>query len=153
MLGSQEADPLAAVAPPVCSPTSSVVMTQNFQTLVDNNIEPIPQMPLSGSDGLDIENGQHFDPLGTPERNHPQLDIQSFAALNPLVPTFTQLNGSPVPVNKLPIATVPLPPQQRGQYDLFLISPGQSHLNQQGHDPFDDIVCRGQNGEQDGNGL
>ena len=161
---SQEAaakqfDPLAALAPPLCPPTSSVAMAQNFQSLVDNdNIAPIPmivttqKMPPSDVENTieakGNENGQHFDPLGTPEKSQSQLNIQTLV-LNPMipsVPTLTHLNGSPamatVPVYTLPIPTIQLPPQhQQGQ-------PKQAE-----HDPFDDIICRGQNGEQNGNGY
>ena len=153
-------DGLADVTPPLGPPPSSVVMTQNFQSLVDeNNIAPIPMivtthMPTSeGELAVEVningdENGQHFDPLGTPEKNHPQLNIQSFS-LNPMVPSvpiLTHLNGSPamaaVPVYTLPISTIQLTSQHQ-----------QDQSEQQEHDPFDDIVCRGQNGEQNGNGY
>eukprot|EP00985_Skeletonema_marinoi_P019252 scaffold10974_cov154-Skeletonema_marinoi.AAC.1 len=162
---SQEAaakqfDPLAALAPPLCPPTSSVAMAQNFQSLVgvDDNVAPIPmivttqKMPPSDVENTieakGNENGQHFDPLGTPEKSQSQLNIQTLV-LNPMipsVPTLTHLNGSPamatVPVYTLPIPTIQLPPQHQ-----------QGQSKQAEHDPFDDIVCRGQNGDQNGNGY
>ena len=137
-------------------------MAQHFESLVDENNITQPmivtaQMPTpeEGENTIEVkgnENGQHFDPLGTPEKNSPRhLNIQSFV-LNPMVPAVpalaTQVNGSSpalaaVPVYTLPMTTIQLPPQQQQQ--------GQ--LKQPGHDPFDEIVCRGQNGEQNGNGY
>jgi hypothetical protein len=145
---------LADMAPTFCPSTSSVGMTQNshnLQSLVDDNIAaPIPifvttQMPISEG-----ENAQHFDPLGTPEKSQPQLNIQSFVVspMVPSVPTLTHLNGTPamatvpVPVYTLPMSTIQIPSQQQ-----------QCLSKQQEHDPFDDIVCRGHNGEQNGNGY
>ncbi len=159
---AKQFDLLVDMPPSLCPPTSSVAMTQNFQSLVDDNniAAPIPmivttQMPTSeGENAIEVkgnENGQHFDPLGTPEKSQPpQLNIQSFV-LNPMVPsvpTLTHLNGSPavatvpVPVYTLPMPTIQLPAQHQ-----------QGPSKQQEHDPFDDIVCRGHNGEQNGNGY
>ncbi len=150
-------DPLAALDPPplVAAPTSSTVMAQNFEALVDdNNIAPIPmivtaQMPTTEGEVKVIENGQHFDPLGTPEKNSPRLvNIQPLVLNNIVqtVPTLTQLNGrmSPtmttVPVI-VPMTTIQIPPQQQQQQQQ------QDQSKQVGLDPFDEIVCRGQNGE------
>lgn len=150
-------DPLAALDPPplVAAPTSSTAMAQNFEALVDdNNIAPIPmivtaQMPTTEGEVKVIENGQHFDPLGTPEKNSPRLvNIQPLVLNNIVqtVPTLTQLNGrmSPtmttVPVI-VPMTTIQIPPQQQQQQQQ------QDQSKQVGLDPFDEIVCRGQNGE------
>ena len=157
-LDTKQFDPLVAVAPPpLCPPTSSVIMAQSFQSLVDDNIAPIPMIvttqEMSTPDVATTiepkgttESGQHFDPLGTPEKSQSQLNIQTLV-LDPMVPSvplLTHLNGSPamatVPVYTLPIPTIQLPPQQQ-------------QLKQAEHDPFDEIVCRGQHGEQNGNGY
>lgn len=157
-LDAKQFDPHVSIAPPLCPPTSSVVMAQNFQSLVDDNIAPIPMtivttQKMPSSDDIEstiepkgTESGQHFDPLGTPEKSQSQLNIQT-VLLNPMVPsvptlTHHHLNGSPamatVPVYTLPIPTIQLPPTQ-----------GKS--NQVEHDPFDEIICRGQHNEQNGN--
>ena len=156
-------DPLATIAPApqLCPPpTSSGVMAQNFQSLVDDNIAPIPmivttQMPTTpGDNGIGTkasasDSVQHFDPLGTPEKSQSQLNLQTLV-INPVVPsvpTLTHLSGSPaiatatVPIYTLPIPTIQLPPQHQH------VQP-----KQQEHDPFDDIICRNQNAEQNGNG-
>ena len=153
-LDAKQFDPLISTAPPLCPPASSVVMTQNFQSLVDDNIAPIPmivttqKMPTSDDVESTIEpkGGQHFDPLGTPEKSQSQLNIQALVlnTMVPSVPNLTHLNGSPamaaVPVYTLPIPTIQLPPTHQ-----------QGQSKQVEHDPFDEIVCRGQNGEQNGN--
>jgi len=156
-LDTRQFDPLVAVPPPpLCPPTSSVVMAQNFQSLVDDNIAPIPmivttqEMPTTDAastiEPKCADSGQHFDPLGTPEKSQSKLNIQT-VVLDPMIPSvplLTHLNGSPamatVPVYTLPIPTIQLPPQHQ-----------QGQLKQATHDPFDEIVCRGQHGEQNGN--
>lgn len=163
-LDTRQFDPLVSAAPPpslpppLCPPTSSVVMAQNFQSLVDDNIAPIPmivttqEMPTpdiaSTIEPKCADSGQHFDPLGTPEKSQSKLNIQTVVLdqMIPSVPLLTHLNGSPavasVPVYTFPIPTIQLPPQHQQQ---------QGQLKQTAHDPFDEIVCRGQHGEQNGN--